>query len=564
MIRERIEAEQTAAVGTKDPTLRRRYLYGAAVMTSLLNDIEERLGRKSEKPARPTREPRSGELRREGAGEGEGCSPVLRTGSHRERDREEEMTKVKLTAEDLMREVSPEIEDDLIGLIAQKIRSFVRRVNFRLLRSPSLVPPTRAPVQRDRPAWTSIRAPMLRSVHIQNFKSLVDVTLPVGRVNVLIGSNGSGKSNALEALVFAAAAATEKLDREFLFARGVRVTEPDLMRSAFESRPTKGPRPSAAEAFERAIQVEWEGDDESLGLHAITFPEFGNRWSATPIPDREAQPTKADLLEARRVMREQMAFLAEENAKGSGKFVDENNIENFVRMLAGISVAQRRLKTSPLAPFMIYSPEAAALRVLEPEGAVLPLGTKGEGLFNVLRELSRDTERWQELKDALGVLDWFEDVHIADDAQTFERSVRISDRFLTPGRQFDLRSANEAFLFILFYLAAVLSPMTPPIFAIDNIGASLNPKTCQALMRQLAELAKKYSKQIFLTTHNPAILDGLNLHDDEQRLFAVRRNKKGRTKISRIDAPKPLPGEKPMRLSELFMRGLLGGLPTHF
>src|SRR5678816_902697 len=70
-------------------------------------------------------------------------------------------------------------------------------------------------------------------IHIKNFKSIVDLRLELGPVNVFIGENGSGKSNILEALAFAAAAASSKLDNEFLVSRGIRVTDPRFMRSAF-------------------------------------------------------------------------------------------------------------------------------------------------------------------------------------------------------------------------------------------------------------------------------------------------------------------------------------------
>ena len=41
---------------------------------------------------------------------------------------------------------------------------------------------------------------MIRNVQIHNYKSLPDLSLDLGRVNVLIGANGSGKSNILEAI----------------------------------------------------------------------------------------------------------------------------------------------------------------------------------------------------------------------------------------------------------------------------------------------------------------------------------------------------------------------------
>ncbi|NJR21030.1 MAG: AAA family ATPase [Richelia sp. CSU_2_1] len=75
---------------------------------------------------------------------------------------------------------------------------------------------------------------MIKEIKIQNYKSIHKLKLELGRVTVLIGENGSGKSNILEAIALASAAADDKLDNEFLASRGIRVTEPQLMRSAFE------------------------------------------------------------------------------------------------------------------------------------------------------------------------------------------------------------------------------------------------------------------------------------------------------------------------------------------
>ena len=37
-------------------------------------------------------------------------------------------------------------------------------------------------------------------IRIENYKSIVDLTLELGRFNVIIGTNGCGKSNILEAI----------------------------------------------------------------------------------------------------------------------------------------------------------------------------------------------------------------------------------------------------------------------------------------------------------------------------------------------------------------------------
>ncbi len=69
---------------------------------------------------------------------------------------------------------------------------------------------------------------------------------------------------------------------------------------------------------------------------------------------------------------------------------------------------------------------------------------------------------------------------------------------------------------------------------------------------------------MIVTTHNPAILDGLDLEDDDQRLLVVSRRSDGSTRVRRVNAPKPVADEPSLRLSEAFVRGYLGGLPKHF
>jgi predicted ATPase len=128
---------------------------------------------------------------------------------------------------------------------------------------------------------------------------------------------------------------------------------------------------------------------------------------------------------------------------------------------------------------------------------------------------------------------------------------------------FSAENANEGILHILFYLALFISKKTPAIFGIDNIETALNPQLCRDLTKELAVLVKKNDKQALVTTHNPAILDGLDLHDDDQRLFVVYRNDHGHTVTKRIKL-KPEAGGEKHKLSELWMRGHLGGLPRRF
>ena len=77
---------------------------------------------------------------------------------------------------------------------------------------------------------------MIDTIEIKNFKSIVDLTINLGRFNVIIGANGCGKTNILEAITFASAASQNKLDTASLINRDIRVPDFQYMFNAFEDQ----------------------------------------------------------------------------------------------------------------------------------------------------------------------------------------------------------------------------------------------------------------------------------------------------------------------------------------
>lgn len=214
---------------------------------------------------------------------------------------------------------------------------------------------------------------------------------------------------------------------------------------------------------------------------------------------------------------------------------------------------------------LIFGIESSALRRRDYEGPLFPLSVKGEGLLEHLQDLASApaAPAIAAINEHLDLLDWFEHLDVPS-REMAEQGLRIRDRYLADGVVFDQKSANEGFLFLLFYLTLFISPHTPRFFAIDNVDASLNPKLCQALMASMVTLAKQHDKQAIVTTHNPSLLDGLDLHNDDERLFVVSRDDDGATQVHRIGPPRPLGGEPPVRMSEAFINGYIGGLPKNF
>jgi AAA15 family ATPase/GTPase len=390
---------------------------------------------------------------------------------------------------------------------------------------------------------------MINKIHIQNFKSINDLELDVGRVNLFIGENGSGKSNLLEALVFASASDSNKLDKEFLVSRGLRVSESTFMRNAFENK-----------SENENIKITINSDNDKSKLYELT-----NENDSYSSWERLHDLPMGSLINEINSNSKKLKYI--QNLLKDDITTEEK--EKFIITLEEISKKNEFMANQlniQLNNFIIYSPENTALRNFYKEGQIEPLGINGEGLLKLIKVVNsyEDQSYIDTIKESLKLFNWFESINIPKDLSSNEDKIIIKDKFLY--KEFDQRSANEGFLFILFYITLVVAKQTPKAFAIDNIDASLNPKLCTKLILLLTELATKYDKQIFLTTHNPAILDGIDLNDDEQKLFVMSRNKSGHTRAKQItvkDKPKSS-DDTPIKLSEAFLRGYLGGLPKGF
>lgn len=403
---------------------------------------------------------------------------------------------------------------------------------------------------------------MIKSVKISNFKSVVDLSLDLGSFNVLIGENGCGKSNILEAIAFGAAASADKLDNEFLGSRGIRVTNPDYMVSAFENDKKKKP-----------INIRITSDERPYNYSIGNDPNNSKKW----IDQRRTENFNAFFAIFFSYLQEDDNAPLNELVKKIKQFPELypeltellkslNSEDDFKKIFSEFNPnhIDRFFSHPDISNYIVYSPEQSSLRKFEESTQIYPLGIKGEGLFQYLKELTLDKkngEILEEIKENLSLLDWYEDFELPKNLLQNEYALNIKDRYLDKKLQyFDQRSTNEGFLFLLFYSTLFISNITPTFFAIDNIESSFNPKLCSKLIQMLATLAKKNNKQVIVTTHNPAVLDGLNLKDDSQRLFVVSRNMEGHTRARRIEYK----AERTISTSDAWRKGLIGGLPDNF
>jgi hypothetical protein len=242
----------------------------------------------------------------------------------------------------------------------------------------------------------------------------------------------------------------------------------------------------------------------------------------------------------------------------------------------GSAIARVQPLLSMLEGFAIFAPTTSVLRGTATDISREPLGLEGSGLPTAVQELLDKKNAALgpfDLEDIWELIDWAEDmsavpgaqVPVSPAVQTTPLLLRFVDRYMREGRNtLSAYDASEGALYVLFLLALATHPRAPRLFAIDNFDHALHPRLAARLIRMVSsQLLADGTRQMLLTTHNPLVLDGLDLRDNRIRLFAVERDASGTTGIRRIELSNELldEAEKGLSLSRLWVMGRLGAIP---
>lgn len=404
---------------------------------------------------------------------------------------------------------------------------------------------------------------MITKLTVESFKSLESVEVPLGRINVFIGANGSGKSNLLEAFGVLGAAASGRVDDESLLRRGVRPGLPHLYKSSFR-RTEAEKRPHiffGAENSRASYQVSlWNPIQDPKPAWRFKT-EFLSR-DGTKLVGRS--PRRREHLHPDQLLNPDQGFAALKSVELS----EHDPARALLDMLRGYS---------------IYCANTPTLRSLSPDQqAREPVGLSGGRLPEAVQELVR--AHWEKDKEwlreavleALALIDWAQSfgsapsasVPLSPSAAASQRVVRFTDRYMSSKRNtLTGYDASEGALYILFGAVLALHPRSPKCFAIDNLDQALNPLLAKRLAEALCRwtlLDQNTERQLLLTAHNPAALDGLPLTDDRVRLFTVDRDDRGRTVVRRVELDQRLrlKAAEGWTLSRLWVNGLIGGVPN--
>ena len=387
---------------------------------------------------------------------------------------------------------------------------------------------------------------MINSFTIRAFKSITDLTVELGQINVFIGANGSGKSNILEALGVLSAAASGVVDDESLMRRGVRPGVPALYKTSFKN-----------ERFSPHIFIEAKNEEAEYSVSLNNIIE-------------KPQPSW---------------LYKTEHLKNKGETVVSRGTKtkNKERGLAALRAVELEPSVpafkllSLLSGYSIFTPSTKVLRGIQPDSQTRsPVGLNGGRLAEAvgnLRILSKVHEDYcTAYSEVIELIDWVSRVSISDeDKQLLSTSIPrqrnlllFEDRFMKISRNtltaFD---ASEGALYVLYMAALAILPDAPGFLALDNMDQTLNPRLASNLVDKLCKWTfdLKTGRQLLFTVHNPSALDGLDLLDNRIRLFSVNRNNKGFTTVTRVVLSEEIL-EKNWPLSRLWVNGMIQGVPS--
>ncbi len=421
---------------------------------------------------------------------------------------------------------------------------------------------------------------MITEIEIERFKSIRSLRLELGRVNLFIGGNGSGKSNFLEAIGIVSAALSRGLSDSDFRRKGVRITPPALMKSAFKYQDlprTFTLKVKASSGVQYYCTLSSSETDTSLSFSHENFLQHGEKLFAR-------SPMGASALDTR---------LKRGMDKYRGIWDQTRSIFDYPETAAE--------EIDKISSYAIYSPQTEFLRGRR-IGAVdmPPMGLHGEGLpsavrtfLNDLPSLRRDRKKGKFGEQEFALVNraaqlpfapgWASSFQIGklseittstDMEQANEDMVYFVDSFMHSKRnKLSVYDSSEGTLFLLFAAMLVAHKQSPKIFAMDNVDSALNPKLTRLLLEEIITSTTdraKYSlgrgpEQVFLTSHNPTSLDAFDIFDNSTRIFVVSRSEEGETKIERLQPPSDMsPSEwhevsNGRRLSEMWIDGEIAG-----
>ena len=409
---------------------------------------------------------------------------------------------------------------------------------------------------------------MIERIVIENFKSLRSVDLTLGRVNLFIGTNASGKSNFLEALRVLEGIGNGFTIGEILNGRPRNATNEIWAgirggsKYACFSDPV-GKDEIAIAAFGRLGEshpMKWE--------YRIMFSSNKEEIIDEIIHMKDGFDSSSEFNYSRKnnikiYEESSLPFLSSFNFKAHSAF---RSPESFEKTKWFELFGQFSKQGAPFIIPLIFLPKLFSdTQFINPKSEILGsysqsdsaqrIGNHGEHFAALIKTICQD----ERLKDTY--LAWLRQLRPEkiDDVGALTGAIGEPIFMLREnGREFPAPVLSSGTLRFAALTAAFFQPDMPRIMMIEEIENGIHASRLQILLELLRSQAEATKTQIFATTHSPVILDWLQEEDYKTTFLCTRSKSTGETKIrSLADVPKFMDVIKKTPASELFSEGWL-------
>ena len=348
--------------------------------------------------------------------------------------------------------------------------------------------------------------PYLRRVIIKNYKSLAATKVALEPFTVLVGQNGSGKSNFVDALRFVGDCLNTSISLALQGRGGI-----NAVRRRSRGHPTH---------FGVRLVIELEDH----GLADYSFEIAARQEGRFEVKGERCVVQPALLSEQYRYQLENGVFTQE--FPGIRPKIESDRL--------ALSVVSAVEEFRPVYDFItsmrFYALAPDRIRQLQEPDPGEVLARDGSNAAAVLRELNnRDPERYRRLCRLLEKV-----VPGTSQAAYVSLGQKATLRFkqdvgdVAPW-SFDALSMSDGTLRALGILLAVYQVSAPPFIAIEEPEATIHPAALDVVIDILKDGTAR--SQILVTTHSPDVLDSRKIEDSELRLVT---SQSGRTSIAPV------------------------------
>lgn len=386
----------------------------------------------------------------------------------------------------------------------------------------------------------------LRSVKVQGFRSLASATVPLGPLTVLVGPNGSGKTNVLNVLRLLSA--TIRFDL-----------------------------PSAIETFggfEHIIR-----NDRSTKKIHIEIEAVVTEHAHDGAPDRYT----LDISQRRSQVLNRSEEFTFKRVSGRGRRITVNGstvtfgstgskgrkLQLADEQTTGLSTLPKLAAGQGGEGIDDFAEFISSIRVLEPDvlAARQPSRLYGAGLAEdasnladaLLRLKEADQQAFVDVeRDLRRCLPGLERILLAiDGGSTRSVVVQLQERGLS--NPIDLADASFGTVRLLSLLTALHEPTPPPFTALEEVDHGLHPYALDVVVDALRAASER--TQLLVATHSPTFVNRLR---PDELVICDRDPDTGASLIPAIDARAlgAAADAAELRLGELWFSGAVGGVPA--